>query len=79
MVYNEGDLVLLDPHQLNLIDVQGTRRKLMQHQIGPFEVLEKVNENVYWLRLPDTYPMHNVVNMSHLWPIEQTQICPGSS
>ena len=31
IAYQEGDLVLLDPHQLNLINMQGTGCKLMQH------------------------------------------------
>ena len=66
ITYKEGDLVLLDPHRLNLIDIQGMGRKLMQCRIGPFEILEKINDNAYQLRLPDTYPMQNVVNMSHL-------------
>ena len=66
MVYKEGDLVLLDPHRLNLIEAQQSSRKLMQRHIGPFEIIEVINDNAYRLRLPDSYPMHNVVNVSHL-------------
>ncbi|KAF7342678.1 Integrase catalytic domain-containing protein [Mycena sanguinolenta] len=62
----EGDFVLVNPHLLELVDVQGTGKKLVQRTIGPFEVLEKINPVVYRLRLPDTYPMHPVVNLEHL-------------
>jgi hypothetical protein len=39
----EGDYVLVNPHSLELVDVQGTGRKLVQRTIGPFEVMEKIN------------------------------------
>lgn len=61
-----GDLVLINPHTLKLVDVAGTGRKLVQRTIGPFEVLERINPIVYRLRLPDTYPMHSVFNIAHL-------------
>ncbi|RDB18869.1 hypothetical protein Hypma_014481 [Hypsizygus marmoreus] len=64
--FSEGDLVLVNPHTMKLVDAQGTGRKLIQRSIGPFEVLEKVNPMVYRLRLPDTYPMHPVINLEHL-------------
>jgi hypothetical protein len=62
----EGDFVLVNPHSLELVDVKGTGRKLIQRTIGPFEVMEKINPVVYRLRLPDTYPMHLVFNLEHL-------------
>ena len=68
ITYKEGDLVLLNPHKLNLLDVQGTGRKLMPRRIGPFEIIEVINDNAYRLHLPDSYPMHNVINISHLRP-----------
>jgi hypothetical protein len=61
-----GDLVLVNPHTLKLVDVAGTGKKLVQRTIGPFEVLERINPVVYRLRLPDTYPMHPVFNIGHL-------------
>jgi hypothetical protein len=61
-----GDLALVNPHMLKLVDVEGTGRKLVQHTIGPFEVMEQINPLVYHLRLPDNYPMHPVFNLSHL-------------
>jgi hypothetical protein len=61
-----GDEVLINPHSLELVDVKGRSRKLIQHKIGPFEITEVINPTAYRLRLPDTYPMHNVVNIQHL-------------
>ena len=61
-----GDYALVNPHSLELVDVQGTGKKLVQRMIGPFEVVEKINPQVYRLRLPDTYSMHPVFNIEHL-------------
>lgn len=61
-----GDMVLVNPHTLKLVEVEGTGKKLVQRTIGPFEVMEKVNPLVYRLRLPDTYPMHSIFNIHHL-------------
>jgi hypothetical protein len=62
----EGDYALVNPHMLELVDVKGTGRKLIQRTIGPFEVMEKINPMVYRLRLPDNYPMHPVFNLQQL-------------
>jgi hypothetical protein len=61
-----GDMVLVNPHTLKLVDIKGTGRKLIQCTIGPFEVLEKINDQVYRLRLPSNYTMHPVFNLAHL-------------
>jgi Chromo (CHRromatin Organisation MOdifier) domain len=61
-----GDEVLINPHSLELVDVKGKSRKLVQRKIGPFEITEIISPTAYRLRLPDTYPMHNVVNIQHL-------------
>jgi hypothetical protein len=61
-----GDLALVNPHTLKLVDVKGTGRKLVQKTIGPFEVMERINPLVYRLRLPDNYPMHPIFNLAHL-------------
>ena len=64
--FEEGDEVLLNPHSLDLVDVQGTGRKLLQRRIGPFRVTEKINPVVYRLDLPPEYKLHPVVNIQHL-------------
>ena len=61
-----GEYALVNLHSLELVDVEGTGKKLVQRMIGPFEVVEKINPQVYRLRLPDTYPMHPVFNIDHL-------------
>jgi hypothetical protein len=62
----EGDFVLINPHSLELVEVQGIGRKLIQRRIGPFEVLEKINDQVFRLRIPPEYRMHPVINREHL-------------
>ena len=69
---NEGDWVLVNPHTLRLVEVEGTGRKLVQPMIGPFEVMERINPNEYRLRLPDSYPMHPVINIEHLKKYKQS-------
>ncbi|HEX9613546.1 MAG TPA: reverse transcriptase domain-containing protein [Candidatus Bathyarchaeia archaeon] len=61
-----GDEVLINPHALELIETKGKGRKLIQRKIGPFEITEVVSPTAFRLRLPDSYPMHNVVNIRHL-------------
>ena len=61
-----GDYALVNPHSLELVDVAGTSKKLIQRMIGPFEVVERINPMVYRLRLPDSYSMHPVFNLEHL-------------
>jgi len=61
-----GDEVLINPHALELIEAKGKGRKLIQRKIGPFEITEVISPTAYRLRLPDSYPMHNVVNIQHL-------------
>jgi hypothetical protein len=58
-----GDEVLINPHTLELVDIKGRSRKLMQRKIGPFEIIDVISPTAYKIRLPDTYPMHNVVNI----------------
>ncbi|TFY54605.1 hypothetical protein EVJ58_g8762 [Rhodofomes roseus] len=61
-----GSRVLVNPHSLELVDVKGTGKKLVQRMLGPFTVLEQVNPLVYRLAMPDTYPMNPVINIEHL-------------
>ena len=41
-------------------------KKLSAKKIGPFEVLEKINPNVYRLKLPSHLRMADVFNVKHL-------------
>jgi hypothetical protein len=62
----EGDLVLVNPHSLELLESKGTGRKLIQRRMGPFEVLERINSQVFRLKIPPEYLMHPVINREHL-------------
>ncbi|KAG5222107.1 Integrase catalytic domain-containing protein [Salix suchowensis] len=73
-----GDLVLVNPHTLQLIEASGTGRKLVQRMIGPFEVMHRINPLVYRLRLPTNYPMHPIVNLSHLKCYTPSDACFGT-
>jgi hypothetical protein len=64
--FEEGDEVLVNPHSLELVDVKGTGRKLVQRRIGPFVVSEKINPVVYRLDIPLEYKMHPILNIQHL-------------
>lgn len=79
--FKVGDLVLINPHTLKLVDTEGTGKKLVQKVIGPFEVTEVVNPMVYRLRLPSNYPMHPVFNIEHLqaYNISPERFGPRSS
>lgn len=61
-----GEQALINPHTLELVDVKGTGKKLVQKFLGPFEVMERINPVVYRLRLPAEYPMHPIFNIEHL-------------
>lgn len=61
-----GDRVLVNPHSLDWLESKGEGAKLEPKWIGPFEILERVNANVYRLSLPDNYPGSPVFNISHL-------------
>lgn len=64
--FKVGKEVLINPHSLELLESKGKAVKLVQRYLGPFEVTEVISPTSYCLRLPDTYPMHNVVNLEHL-------------
>ena len=62
----KGSQVLVNPHSLEWVDAKGAGAKLKQRWIGPFEVVQKINPNVYRLRMSDRYPGLPVFNIEHL-------------
>ena len=52
----KGDHVLVNPHALEWIESKGEGRKLTQHWIGPFEVIQRINPNIYRLRMSNLSP-----------------------
>jgi hypothetical protein len=51
---------------LELVDIKGTGRKLVQRHIGPFRIIEKINPVVYQLSIPWGYKLHPIINIQHL-------------
>ena len=64
--FEEGDKVLVNPHSLEWIKSKGEGAKLATRWIGPFEVIQRINPNVYRLRMGDNYPGSPVINIQHL-------------
>ena len=62
----QGDWVLVNPHALEWIEAKGEGKKLTQRWIGPFEVIQRINPNVYRLRMSNLYPGLPVFNYQHL-------------
>ena len=51
-------------------------KKLADRRLGPYEVIEKVSELDYRLRLPSTLKIHPVFHVSLLYPFSDDTI-PG--
>lgn len=69
----EGDLVVLNPHTLELLKTEkGRGQKLLMRYDGPFEILQKISPVTYQLRLPASYGIHPVLNIAHLEKYEQS-------
>ena len=65
--FEEGDLVLLNPHSLELLKKEeGRGIKLLTRYEGPFEILKKISPVTYQLRLPVSYGINPVINIAHL-------------
>lgn len=65
--FEEGDLVVLNPHSLNLLrGEKGRGQKFLMRYDGPFEIIRKLSPVTYQLRLPASYGMHPILNIAHL-------------
>ena len=71
--YKVGDLVWLDA-----TDIQQNHpfEKLSDRCLGPFPITKVINQNAYELKLPKTWWIHNVFNVSKLHPYSPPTI-PG--
>ena len=62
-VYKVGDKVWLSAKDLKL---NRPARKLSERQLGPFEIIKVVSPNAMKLKLPASYRIHDVINVSRL-------------
>ena len=62
-VYKVGDRVWLSAKDLKL---NHPARKLSERQLGPFEIIKVVSPNAMKLKLPASYKIHDVINVSRL-------------
>ena len=63
--FKVGDYVLLDTEHLRR---KRPSKKLDFRRIGPFKILEKINDNAFRLQFPEGSRLHNVINVSKLTP-----------
>jgi hypothetical protein len=65
--FEEGDLVLINPHSLELLrNEKGKGKKLLMRYEGPFEIIQKVSSVAYRIRMPASFGIHPVLNIAHL-------------
>ena len=65
--FNQGDLVLINPHSLELLKTKkGRGKKLLMKCDGPFEIQQKITLTTYRLRMPVSYSLHPILNIAHL-------------
>lgn len=62
----------MNPHSLDWVDARGAGNKLKQQWIGPFEITQQVNPNVFCLWMSDKYPGLPVFNVQHLNKYEES-------
>jgi hypothetical protein len=71
--FSKGDLVLLNAQSLQLFRGKtGRGKKFLSKFEGPFEIIQKISPITYRLRLPVSYGIHPVLNISHLEPYTES-------
>ena len=63
--YKVGDKVWLSTKNLN---IDRPIRKLAERQIGLYEIVKIISSNAVKLKLPTSFKIHNVVNVSRIRP-----------
>jgi hypothetical protein len=78
--FGTGDFVLLSTKNLN---IKRPKRSLWPKYVGPFEILEPCGKQAYRLKLPSTWRIYNIINVSRLekwrsnkYPYERPVIIP---
>ena len=63
--YKIGDKVWLSTKNLN---INRPTRKLAERQLGPFTIVKIISPNAMKLKLPSSFRIHDVINVSRLRP-----------
>ena len=66
VLFEVGDLVWVHLRKDRFPSLR--QSKLKPRADGPFQVLERINDNAYRIELPDRYGIHDVFNVSDLSP-----------
>ena len=62
-----GDQVMINVHSLRLPDVvEGKGVKTTRRFEGPFEIIDKLSDITYRLRIPHEYDIHPTLSIAHL-------------
>ena len=71
--FHVGDLVLVNLHSLSLLQSErGLGRKLQMKYDDPLKATQKYSPTTYRLRLPSSYGMHPILDVSHLEPYQRS-------
>jgi len=63
--YKVGDKIWLSTKNLN---IDWPSHKLTERQLGPYEIVKIISSNAVKLKLPISFKIHNVVNVSRICP-----------
>jgi len=63
--YKVGNKVWLSTKNLN---IDQPSCKLTEHQLGPYEIIKIISLNAVKLKLPSSFKIHNVINVSRIRP-----------
>ena len=63
--YNVGDKVWLSTKD---IKINCPSQKLAEQQLGPFEIVKVMSPNAVKLKLPTSFKIHDVINVSQVRP-----------
>ena len=69
--YKVGDKVWLSTKD---IKINCPSRKLAERQLGPFEIVKVISSNAIKLKLPASFKIHDVINVSRIQPYKPSVI-----
>lgn len=69
--FKVGDFVWIDTKHLKR---ERPSSKLDYRRVGPYEIIERINENAYRLQFPEGSRQHDVINVSKLTPFVESEL-----